>query len=339
MFMVKGEEIEDLLLQYYEGVTTEEETVRVEEWLGASDENRRIGRHIQTIVLAANVAQVSSKLDVKKALANTHRRMGQKKVSRYQVLFRGMQRAAAILFIPLVVSWCALYWDRDHQVTEMMEVRTNPGMTTSVELPDGTKVILNSSSSLQYPSRFSQEERKVKLVGEAFFSVTKDKKQFVVDALNGSEIVVHGTEFNIEAYSENRTVQTTLVSGKVSFSYLDNGKRANLMMQPGQKVIYDIVQDKVVVKKVNVDVETSWKDGHLIFKNTPFEEVLKKLSKRYNVTFVLKNPTLKQSSFTATFTKQRLERILENFQISSNIRFKFIEDGDINVERQVIEVY
>lgn len=111
------------------------------------------------------------------------------------------------------------------------------------------------------------------------------------------------------------------------------------MMQPGQKVIYDIVQDKVVVKKVNVDVETSWKDGHLIFKNTPFEEVLKKLSKRYNVTFVLKNPTLKQSSFTATFTKQRLERILENFQISSNIRFKFVEDGDINAERQVIEVY
>lgn len=338
--MVEREEMEDLLLQYYEGVTTAEETTRIEEWLEASNENREIGWQIQTIVLAANVAQVSSKLDMKKALTNVHRKMKHEKVvSRYQILFRGMQRAAAILFIPLIVSWCMLYFDREVQVPEMMEVRTNPGMTTSVVLPDGTEVTLNSSSSLQYPSRFSEGERTVKLLGEAFFSVMKDKKPFVVKALSGSEIIVHGTEFNIEAYEESETVQTTLVSGKVSFSYFNKGKKKNLMMQPGQKVVYDIVQDKVVVKKVNVDVETSWKDGHLIFKNTPFEEVLKRLSKQFNVEFVLKNPALKHNSFTATFTKQRLERILENFRISSNIRFKYIDDGNIDNERQVIEVY
>lgn len=338
--MVEREEIEDLLLQYYEGVTTAEETLRVEEWLSASDENRRMGRHIQTIVLAANVAQVSSKIDVQKALASTHRKMRHKKTGRYQRLFRGMQRVAAILFIPLVVSWCVLYWDSDSRVAEMIEVKTNPGMTTSIDLPDGSVVVLNSSSSLRYPSRFSGQERKVKLVGEAFFSVVKDyEKPFVVDALNRSKIIVHGTEFNVDAYEENKIVQTTLVSGKVSFAYLDGGQRRSLVMQPGQKVIYDIEQDKVVVKKANVDVETCWKDGYLIFKNTPFEDVLKDLSKRYNVTFVLKNPALKSNSFTATFAKQRLERILEIFRISSNIQFKFVEDGNINTERQVIEVY
>ena len=68
--------------------------------------------------------------------------MKQKKVNRYQVLFRGMQRAAAILFIPLMVSWSILYWDKDKEEIHMMEVRTNPGMTTSVELPDGTEVVL-----------------------------------------------------------------------------------------------------------------------------------------------------------------------------------------------------
>lgn len=338
--MVEREEIEDLLLQYYEGVTTAEETLRVEEWLSASDENRRMGRHIQTIVLAANVAQVSSKIDVQKALASTHRKMRHKKTGRYQGLFRGMQRAAATLFIPLVVSWCVLYWDSDSRVAEMIEVKTNPGMTTSIDLPDGSVVVLNSSSSLQYPSRFSAQERKVKLVGEAFFSVVKDhEKPFVVDALNRSKIIVHGTEFNVDAYEENKIVQTTLVSGKVSFDYLDGEQRKSLVMQPGQKVIYDIEQDKVIVKKANVDVETCWKDGYLIFKNTPFEDVLKNLSKRYNVKFVLKNPVLKANSFTATFAKQRLERILEIFRISSNIQFKFVEDGNINTERQVIEVY
>ena len=337
--MVKREGMEELLLRYYDGETTEEETTSVEEWLEASDENRRIARQIQSVSLATDMAQLSPKLDIRKALMNTHRKMKQKKVNRYQVLFRGMQRAAAILFIPLVISWCILYFGKDNQEIQMKEVKTNPGMTTSVELPDGTKVILNSSSSLQYPSRFSDEKREVKLVGEAFFSVKKDEKQFVVNALNGSEIIVYGTEFNVEAYQEDETVQTTLVSGKVGFSYINKEKREQLMIQPGQKVVYDIARKKVVVKAANVDIETCWKDGCLIFRNTPFEEVLKSLSKRYNVTFVLKNPSLKQNSFTATFTKQRLERILENFHISSNIRFKFVEDGDINVERQVIEVY
>lgn len=337
--MVEREDMENLLLRYCEGETTKEETAWVEEWLEASDENRWMARRIQTIGLAADLARTSSKIDVKKALEATHRKMKQGKTSRYQVFVRGMQRAAAILFIPLLISWCILYYNGANEPAQMIEVRTNPGMITSVNLPDGTKVILNSSSSLQYPSRFTDENRAVKLMGEAFFSVTKDNKEFVVDALNGSKIVVHGTEFNVEAYEGSETVQTTLVSGKVSFSYLNEGKREKLMMHPGQKAIYDIARSKVLVKSVHVDVETCWKDGRLVFKNTPFEEVLKNLSKRYNVEFVLKNPSLKQHSFTATFDNQRLERILEIFRISTNIRFEYVEDGDLNAGRQVIEVY
>lgn len=174
--MVKREGMENLLLRYYEGETTEDETALVEEWLEASEENRRTARQVQTLGLAADMAQISSRLDVKKALEDVHCKMKQKKVNRYQVLFRGMQRAAAILFIPLMVSWSILYWDKDKEEIHMMEVRTNPGMTTSVELPDGTEVVLNSSSSLRYPSRFADDKREVKLVGEAFFSVAKDER-------------------------------------------------------------------------------------------------------------------------------------------------------------------
>ena len=337
--MVEREEMDNLLLRYYEGETTDDETLLVEEWLEASEENRRVARQIQTIGLAADVAEISSKLDVRKALGGVHRKMRQKKSSRYQVLFRGMQRAAAILFIPVVISWFILYLDKDEQEIQMMEVKTNPGMTASVELPDGTEVTLNSSSRLRYPSRFVGDKREVHLVGEAFFSVVKNDRQFVVGTLNHSEVTVHGTEFNVEAYGEDGVVQTTLASGSVCFSFMSNGRRNQVEMQPGQQVVYDIEQGKVTLKRVNVDVETSWKDGRLIFKNTPFEKVLKSLSKRYNVEFVLKNASLKQNSFTATFTKQRLERILENFRISSNIHFKYVENADINTERQIIEVY
>lgn len=339
--MIKREVIEELLLRYNEGVTSEEESSLVEEWLEASEENRRIARQIQFIGLASDVVEISSALNVEKALAETHRKMKcVTKKSRFIFPFKGMQRVAAILFIPLLLSWCLLYFNKSPREMKMIEVKTNPGMTASITLPDSTVVILNSSSSIQYPSVFASESREVKLKGEAFFTVRKDeKKKFVVKTRNSSQIIVYGTEFNVEAYQEDESVQTTLVSGKVGFSYVDKGEEGVVMMEPGQKLIYDIAQEKIVVKKANVEVETSWKDGRLVFRNTPFEEILKSLSKRYNVKFVLKNEALKQNSFTGTFVKQRLERILERFRISSDIHFKFIENEDINEERQIIEVY
>lgn len=87
--MVKREGMENLLLSYYEGETTEDETALVEEWLEASEENRRTARQVQTLGLAADMAQISSRLDVKKALEDVHRKMKQKKVNRYQVLLEG----------------------------------------------------------------------------------------------------------------------------------------------------------------------------------------------------------------------------------------------------------
>jgi ferric-dicitrate binding protein FerR (iron transport regulator) len=120
---------------------------------------------------------------------------------------------------------------------------------------------------------------------------------------------------------------------------MNNKDRNNLMMYPGQKAIYDIKRKKIAVEETNIEVETSWKDGRLIFRDTPFEDILKSLSKRYNVRFVVKNETLKRNSFTGTFVHQRLERILERFRISSNIKFRFIENGNLDEEKQIIEVY
>ena len=328
--------IELLLPRYCEGIATVEEQRLVKDWMKESEENRRIVKQMEILYLAADTVHVINNVNTEKALVKVK---GKKTERRKVAWWEWAQRVAAVLFLPLLATFLVEHYGGKDADVQMLEARTNPGMTTSVELPDGTEVVLNSSSLLRYPSQFADDKREVKLVGEAFFSVAKDEKKFIVGTLNNSEVEVHGTEFNIEAYKGSKKVQTTLVSGKVSFSYVNDGRRNNVMMIPGQKAIYDIVREKVVVKEVNVDVETCWKDGRLIFRNTPFEDILKSLSKRYNVEFILKKASLKQNSFTATFAKQRLERILEHFRISSNIHFKFVEDGDVDAERQVIEVY
>lgn len=340
--MLEKEGIEDLLFRYSEGETSTEENVVVENWIEASEENRRLAKDVQRISFAANMTQVASLVDTEEELTKVHSEMGVRKNNRYLKINRWMQKAAAILFIPVLAGWALqTYLGREQEaMPQMIEVKTSPGMTASVTLPDSSVVILNSSSRLTYSSQFRGEVREVDLSGEAFFSVKKDaKKRFIVNTSHGTSVMVYGTDFNVDAYKDNKEVLATLVTGKIAFAFKNNGQLKELAMTPGQRVVYDVQQETVKLSKANIEVETSWKDGRLVFNDTPFEQVLKSLSKRYDVEFIFKKESLKKNSFTGVFVNQRLERILEHFRLASGIRFRYIEDGNIRREKQVIEVY
>ena len=110
-------------------------------------------------------------------------------------------------------------------------------------------------------------------------------------------------------------------------------------MDPGQKLVYDIRDSKVQLYATSGESEIAWLEGKIIFRNTPLEEGLRMLEKRYNVEFIIKNDRLKGDSFTGTFTNQRLERILEYFQLSSQIRWRYLDSPDIKDEKSKIEIY
>ena len=202
-------------------------------------------------------------------------------------------------------------------------------MTTSVVLPDSTVVFLNSESSLRYPSSFkNSKERKVELKGEGYFEVTKDvEKHFIVSTVHRSQVEVLGTSFNIEAYEESPEVSTTLIKGKVNFSFQEGVRKKQIVLNPGQKVVYDSKKGTARLLETSGETETSWKDGKIIFDNTSLKDALRILEKRYNVVFIQKNPARK-AAFTGTFTSQRLERILEYFKLSSNIHWKYVDGKD-----------
>lgn len=251
------------------------------------------------------------------------------------------QRAAAVLFIPLLVTLMVQHWGNDEQeLAQMMEIKTNPGMTTSLTLPDGTLVFLNSESTLSYPSRFDGDTRNVNLQGEAYFEVAKNpEKKFIVSTPHRSQIEVLGTHFNVEAYEKENRVSATLVEGKIGFIYKCDNASKKVLMAPGQKLIYDSKDSKVQLYATSGESEIAWKEGKIIFRNTPLEEGLRMLEKRYNVEFIIKNNRLKGDSFTGAFTNQRLERILEYFQLSSQIRWHYLDSPDITDEKSKIEIY
>lgn len=333
------DKIEEILPRYCSGEATVEECRMVEEWIGQSDENYRIVKQMYTIDQVMGTVQMESKVDMEKALASVSRKMS--KAPSHITWFTWVQRAAAILFIPLLIAFAIQnFTSSPTEVAQMIEVKTNPGMTTTVDLPDGTKVYLNSESSLTYPSFFCKDKRDVKLTGEAFFEVQKDlEHRFIVSGPHHTQIEVLGTSFNVEAFERDSFISTTLVEGKVRFAYQKNRQSATVDMKPGQKLMYDTTSSQVKLIPTSGETETAWKDGKIIFQATPLPVALRMLEKRFNVTFVLSNNRLRGEAFNGSFTNQRLERILKIFKISSNIKWRYLDTEDTTNERTRIEIY
>lgn len=329
--------MEDMLPRYYDGKLTGEECRQVEAWMAETEDNRRMAEQVQMLCLATDTVEMLRKVNTEKALNKVRGRMGVKNLP----WWIWAQRVAAVLFVPLLAALLVQYMSPRTGPVRMVEIRTNPGVTTSVVLPDSTVVCLNSGSSLSYPSCFDGHTREVTLKGEAYFDVAKDKKKkFIVSTFYHARIEVLGTHFNVEAYEDGSDISTTLVEGKVCFLYeTKNNTGKKVVMQPGQKLVYNPAEGHVQLYATSGLTETAWKDGKIIFDNTPLPEALRMLEKRFNVDFIISNKRLNGNSFTGTFTDQRLERILEYFKISSKIRWRYLDGADIRDEKSKIEIY
>lgn len=334
---IQENDMEHLLMQYCQGTLSGEERSRVEAWLEESSEHRRLASQIEMLYLATDTLQLQQTLNTEKALKKVKRRMSG---SRRTVIWMWMQRAAAILFLPVLTALLVEYFTREDDV-RMMEVRTNPGMIATVVLPDNSVVHLNSMSTLRYPSSFSgTNQRLVELDGEAFFEVEKDKKKrFIVSASNDVKVEALGTSFNVEAYQEDSNVAVTLVEGKIGFDYKEGNNENRVLLTPNQKILYDADEGKVQLLKTSCETETAWKDNKIILNNTPAKEVLRILEKRYGVKFFIREGLQTTGSFTGTFTNQRLERILEYFKVSVGLRWRYIDQENRSQIETHIEIY
>lgn len=330
--------IHKILPRYCEGNVSQEEQKLVEEWIAFSDDNYRVVKQIHLINLAIETHNVKKRIDIKKALTNVSTKMSS---SKRAVSYLGwIQRVAAVLLIPVLITLIVQNIDKHQEITSLIEVKTNPGMTTTINLPDGTVVNLNSESSLSYPATFKGDIRGVELKGEAWFSVAKDaKRRFIVSTPHQTKVEVLGTDFNVEAFEQDTTISTTLLKGKVNFLFRKGNQTEVIKMKPGEKLIYNTKDLRAQLFATTGESETAWKDGKIVFLDTPFKQALRMLEKRYNVEFVVSSPRYKQDAFTGVFSSQRLDRILEVFKISSKIRWRYLEAEDASDKKSRIEIY
>ena len=200
------------------------------------------------------------------------------------------------------------------------------GKKFALVLSDGTKVHLNSGSSIKYPVEFkNNHERKIQLIGEGYFDVAKNESPFVITA-NHLNVRVLGTQFNLSAYPEDETVRTVLVEGSVGF--FEESKKftsESPVLYPGYMAIWERNIKTMEFKEVNTELYTDWMNGRIIFSHMPFEDILKKLERIYNVEITNSYEQLNQVKFNASFDTETINQIFEAF--NKNYPLKFTIDG------------
>lgn len=264
--------------------------------------------------------------------------------SRRQLFVRYVLRIAAVLLIPFIMSTgilSYLYMNRlqeDKQIS-YLEVVSAPGIITQVELPDKSKVWLNAGSILRYPSRFAGEERNVYLLGEGYFEVQSDKQHpFYVSVNDEVKIKAHGTKFNVNAYNDDAWLEATLESGLIDVLV----NKQSISLKPNEQAYYSKSERKLMVRSVNVDEKIAWKDGYLIFRNTSLDDVIKQLSRRYNIDIVLHKKSNIDYKCRASFSTESITQILDYLKLVAPIKWKIAETKqlqDASYPRQRIDIW
>ena len=207
------------------------------------------------------------------------------------------------------------------QQTEYNILKTEKGGEWNVTLEDGTKVYLNSLSTLKYPVAFRGENRQVFLEGEAYFEVTHDSNKSFIVKTNDMNILVRGTSFNINAYPDYKIVRTTLVNGKIEVEC--SGKIHTIL--PGQQIVLEKETQSIKIQEVDTELYTSWKNGFYKFNETRLEDILAMLSLWYDVDIIYVDKSVKDLCFTSSGKMARydnLMNLLKKFEYTNNVTFE-----------------
>ena len=194
---------------------------------------------------------------------------------------------------------------------------TDNGNMYRLTLSDGTQVWLNAASQLDFPAHFTGENRHVKLKGEAFFKVTKDKSHpFIVES-RGQEVKVLGTEFNINSYTDEQFTKTTLVSGSIHINGAENG----FLLKPGQQARLD-TRGTLAVGDVDTTLALAWKNDKFLFEDNDIQSIMRMLKRWYNVEVIYSGP-LPELTFGGKISRfNNISSVLRVLETTGGVHFK-----------------
>lgn len=343
--MLRKEDIEKIE-RYVNGQSDDKEKSWIESLFSKGESNDGLRNHLNEdwdmILKDSSIPGV----DLNLLLDRVHHIIRKKEIllrqKPLQRFIRIYMKAAAILILPLLVAGGLLYnymGNKDKLIADQLVssmIYAPMGSRVSFNLPDGTTGMLNSGSHLSYSLPFANN-RQVKLEGEAWFEVKKDKDHpFEINAGN-SKVKVLGTSFNLSAYPSENYVEVVLQEGKVEFADKEHDKKITLL--PSERLVFqngDINKTKTDPAKYN-----AWTEGKLVFRGDPMSEVARRIERWYNVKVTLADSELVKYSFRGTFEDDTIDEVLKFLAMTSPISYtiaprELMPDGTFKKEEITI---
>lgn len=316
------EQIDRLILRYADGKIGREDLDILEKWIAESEDNLRYYRQVRNILGNSSPMNINTG----RALENVLSRTGLRKKN--TEILSILQRVAAVLFLPLIITFLLTFYLHDkkdkEEAAQYRTITAAFGTISTFELQDGSKVWLNSGSTLQAPDRFMSAKRIVKLTGEAYFEVKSDASAPFIVQSGDMEVEATGTRFSVMAFA-GRQPAVTLAEGKVMVQVrLDGNRLKSFPLFPGQHL--EVRKDRSGVDTETGDIYRyyAWKDGKLIFRNDLFSDIIERINLQYNVDIEVTDPEILKNRYRATFEDESLTEVLDLLKLASPFSYREI---------------
>lgn len=316
-------EIETILPKYIQGETTEEENQLLHQWMQESPENKKRLFAEKDIWDSYGFHSNLKNYEVNSELGLLKKRIAPKQ----NILqLKKYVQIAAILLVAFGLGWASRFvsfTSPENPEATLQEIFVPKGQVNQVFLADGTRIWINSETKLITPSVFATNERVVKLSGEAFFEVAKDQKRPFRVEVNGQQIEVLGTSFNVRAYDSSNEIETTLETGQIQ---LRIGSQTTLL-KPGEQSVFNKSEKQLVISKVHPETFSSWKDGRYEFHNEDLLEVFKVVERWYDVDVTADENYFRGMRFSGVIKRNKdANHFLELLNLTVPIRYEMKAD-------------
>lgn len=335
------------IINYLSGGFSLTDSEILNHWLGKNENNKLLFDQFSDIWNAGIFKKTEEKINVNKAWEDIQDLIGK---NDNQFNWKSILRYAAVFILALVFGGTGYYLLEKNRVDifnqQMVEYMAPLGSRSFVQLADGSKVWLNAGTTLKYQNSYGKNNRNLQLEGEAFFEVVKNTDLPFTVKTSDIDVIAVGTKFNVKAYNEENTIETTLVEGLVKLESSTVKLAGNIFLKPNEKAVFtkkngnteivssnktETLQSKPkleVIQSIETAPIVSWKDQRWVIQNEKLGELAKKLERRFNVNFIFDDEVLKEFYFGGTLEDESLEQIMQAISYASPVKY-IIQDNNV----------
>lgn len=324
--MMNEEYLKILAKKFLDGTATEEEKKLLHSWYDknlSSDEPEII-----------NSETYGSAEELKQGIFSRLKKNQSEEQSVIKPLDSGLFRRLSIwsASAAAVITIAFFTWNKLHSIPEnvMQTVHAPFGQTVSIQLSDGSKLWLNSGSTVTFPKTFTKELREITLTnGQAFFDVVHESKRHFIVHTKTLDVTVLGTSFDVKAYDNDGQAKVSVKSGKVGVTLRNNPEQPALMLLPDKQVVVQNKRLAFRINEISAPTIATWKDNRTILEDELLSEVFHALERKYSQHIIIEKENLAEEKVSVTLDNQPLTDVLKVLSFSKKFNFSQLNDSTI----------